>query len=185
MVHAVLHTARYSFTAAWTGKTPSRVAIPHREHACRLQLPTHLDRRYVWGRHFILLRQTAPTHSGPVSKTVTMIIASSRFRRKTPRVPGRIPNVSRRSSQSSGGWMLLLRGPACHAELPRSVAEGRICLPESTIWPGLGRLGPACSESGTQSSRVIQHRNTKQLHRCCSQRSMACGPTAWRPALVP
>lgn len=114
-----------------------------------------------------------------------MIIASSRFRRKTPRVPGRIPNVSRRSSQSSGGWMLLLRGPACHAELPRSVAEGRICLPESTIWPGLGRLRPACSESGTQSSRVIPHRNTKQLHRCCSQRSMACGPTAGRPALVP
>lgn len=78
-------------------------------------------------------------------------------------------NVSRRSSQSNGGWMLLLQGPACPAELPCSVAESRICLPESTIWPGLGRLRPACSESGSQSSRVIPHGNTKQLHRCCGQ----------------
>lgn len=118
--------------------------------------------------------------------TVDMIIiASSLFRRKTPRVPGRIPKVSRRSSQANGGWMLLLQGPACPAELPRSVADGRICLPESTIWPGLGRLRPACSESGSQSSRVIPHRNTKQLHRCCGQCTMACGPTAGKPALVP
>lgn len=49
-------TVHYSFTAAWKGKTPSRVAIPHRQHACHLQLPTHLDRWYVWGRHFVLLR---------------------------------------------------------------------------------------------------------------------------------
>lgn len=85
----------------------------------------------------------------------------------------------------NGGWMLLLQGPACPAELPCSVAESRICLPESTIWPGLGLLRPACSESGSQSSRVIQHRNTKQLHRCCGQWSMACGPTAGKAALVP
>lgn len=49
-------TVHYSFTAAWKGKIPGRVAIPHREHACHLQLPTHLDRWYAWGRHFILLR---------------------------------------------------------------------------------------------------------------------------------
>lgn len=46
----------YRLTTAWKGQKPSRVAIPHRHHACHLQPPTHLDRWYAWGRHFILLR---------------------------------------------------------------------------------------------------------------------------------
>lgn len=45
-------------------KTESSRNSPPR-HACHLQPPTHLDRWYAWGRHFILRRLTAPQESRP------------------------------------------------------------------------------------------------------------------------